>query len=85
MTTPAAPCPVCLRSLAIRPAEGRKSGKLFIMLVCPEDGRHFRGFITDRGYVSRVLERARISIVRRTRHESSAICKGVHNGQGSGS
>ena len=53
-----APCPVCSRPLSVRPAEGRKSGKPFIMLVCAEDGRHFRGFITDIGYVSRVMERA---------------------------
>ena len=58
MTTPAAPCPVCSRSLTVRPAEGRKSGKPFIMLVCPEDGRHFRGFITDKAYVGRVMDRA---------------------------
>ena len=29
-------CPVCSESLAVRPAEGRKSGKPFIMLVCPK-------------------------------------------------
>ena len=57
MTSPIAPCPVCSKPLAVRPAEGRKSGKPFIMLVCPQDGRHFRGFITDRGYVSRVMEK----------------------------
>ena len=54
MTSQAAPCPVCSKSLIVRPAEGRKSGKPFIMLICPEDGRHFRGFITDKDYVGRV-------------------------------
>jgi hypothetical protein len=57
MTSRIAPCPVCSKSLAVRPAEGRKSGKPFIMLVCPEDGRHFRGFITDKNYVDRVHTR----------------------------
>ena len=27
------------------------------MLVCSQDGRHFRGFINDRGYVDEVLAR----------------------------
>jgi hypothetical protein len=27
------------------------------MLICPIDGRHFRGFITHRDYVSGVLAR----------------------------
>ena len=36
---------------------GRKSGKAFLMLVCPVDGRHFRGFITDRTYVRQVMSR----------------------------
>ena len=57
MTSQLAPCPVCSKPLTVRPAEGRKSRKLFIMIVCPEDGRHFRGFITDKSYVSRVLAR----------------------------
>ena len=57
MTTPTAQCPVCSRSLAIRPAQGRKSGKPFIMMVCPTDGRHFRGFITDQDYVARITRR----------------------------
>ena len=59
MTSRIVPCPVCSESLTVRPAEGRKSGKPFIMLVCPEDGRHFRGFITDKDYVDRVHGRLR--------------------------
>ena len=51
------PCPVCKTSLSVRLAHGRKSGKPFVMLICPTDGRHLRGFINDRDYVSRVLER----------------------------
>ena len=49
------PCLVCRESLALRLARGRKSGKPFIMLICPVDGRRFRGFITDQTYVREVL------------------------------
>jgi hypothetical protein len=51
----AVPCPVCRQPLTLRPAQGRKSGKSFLMLVCLLDGRHFRGFINDRDYVDSVL------------------------------
>ena len=54
---PGVPCPVCGGPLDLRPAQGRKSGQLFLMLVCPADGRHFRGFINDHAYVSGVLDR----------------------------
>ena len=50
-------CPVCEVSLRISAARGRKSQKPFLMLVCPSDGRHFRGFINDKEYVAEVLER----------------------------
>ena len=48
-------CPVCSRPLSITAIKGRKSKKPFIMLKCDQDGRHFRGFITDQEYVKRVL------------------------------
>ncbi len=48
-------CPICSNTLSVRIAKGRKSNKLFIMLVCGKDGRHFRGFITDQIYVKKVL------------------------------
>ena len=51
-------CPVCHLTLSVRLAQGRKSGKPFVMLVCPQDGRHFRAFITHRPYVREVLEKA---------------------------
>ena len=35
-------CIICRSPLSIRPATGRKSGKSFIFMVCPRDGRHFR-------------------------------------------
>ena len=57
MTSPTqgVPCLVCGQRLTIRLAKGRKSQKTFLMLVCSQDGRHFRGFINDREYVDKVL------------------------------
>ena len=52
-----APCPVCGIGISVRPARGRKSNKPFIMLICPADGRHLRGFITDQAYVNEVANR----------------------------
>jgi hypothetical protein len=51
------PCLICQQPLTLRLAKGRKSGKCFLMLVCPQDGRHFRGFINDQTYVRQVLAR----------------------------
>ncbi len=56
-STPQPPCPVCRLPLALRIARGRKSGKTFLMLICAQDARHFRGFINDRAYVDAVLSR----------------------------
>ena len=50
-------CPVCGNHLSLRIAKGRKSGKPFIMLICGQDGRHFRGFIGDRKYINLVLDK----------------------------
>ena len=41
----------------MRLARGRKSGKSFLMLICGRDGRHFRAFINDQDYASKLLER----------------------------
>ncbi len=57
-TTNPMPCLVCRTQLEIRLARGRKSGKAFLMVICPEDGRHFRGFVGDRDYVQQVAEAA---------------------------
>ena len=51
-------CPVCSSPMAVRMARGRKSNKPFLMVVCPRDGRHFRGFISDQDYVRGVLSDA---------------------------
>ena len=54
------PCLVCGTQLEVRVAAGRRSKKPFIMLICPSDGRHFRGLVGDREYVKRVAEAAGI-------------------------
>ena len=51
------PCLICAQPLAVRLAYGRKSGKPFVSLTCPKDGRHFRAFINDREFVSGFLAR----------------------------
>ncbi len=56
MTTEMPRCPICGDPLSIRLAAGRKAGKPFIMLLCAQDGRHFRGFISHRPYVKQVLD-----------------------------
>jgi hypothetical protein len=56
-SSPRIPCIVCGSGLVLRTARGRKSGKPFLMLICAQDGRHFRGFINDQGYVKQVLAR----------------------------
>lgn len=51
-----APCPVCGAGLRMKLARSKRTGKPSIALSCPVDGRHFRGFIADRDYVSKLLE-----------------------------
>ena len=51
-------CLVCHGPLELRIAHGRKSQKPFLLLICPVDGRHFRGFIADREYVAGVIRNA---------------------------
>ena len=48
-------CPVCQEDIQVSTAQGRKSGKPFVMLKCVSDGRHSRAFITDQDYVSRIV------------------------------
>jgi hypothetical protein len=48
-------CLICGTGLTLRLARSRKSGKPFVMLICPMDGRHLRAFITDKEYVAGVL------------------------------
>ncbi len=56
-TATSVPCLICQQPLSLRLAKGRKSGKVFVMLLCSVDARHFRGFINDRAYVDSVLAR----------------------------
>ena len=58
-------CPICKEGLKVSLAKGRKSGKPFIMLVCPKSGKHFRGFISDQEYVGKVLEGTEETLVGR--------------------
>jgi hypothetical protein len=50
-------CPICGKVLTLRLAFGRKSRKPFVMLLCSNDGRHFRGFISHRPFVQQVIDR----------------------------
>ena len=55
-------CPVCGIGLVLSPARSRKAKKpkTSLMLKCPINGRHFRGFIHDSKFVDGVMERAGI-------------------------
>ena len=55
---PTLPCHICQAPLKVKLARGRKSGKPFVMLACPEDGRHIRAFIADRTYVENLIGQA---------------------------
>ncbi len=50
------PCLNCREPLSVRLVRGRKSGKPFVMMVCSQNGRHFRAFINDQAYVKGVVE-----------------------------
>ena len=52
-------CPVCRGPLSLRIVKGRKSGKPFLMVICLQDSRHFRGFIGEKGYVRQIIDRLR--------------------------
>ncbi len=53
-------CPVCAMALKLTTARSRKAKipRTFLMLACPKDGRHFRGFISDKDFVQRTLDAA---------------------------
>lgn len=48
-------CPVCRTAVRVSTSTS-KTGKVAVVLVCPNDGRHFRAFINDKIYVRRVLD-----------------------------
>ncbi len=71
------PCPVCLTPLQLSPARSRKSKrpKIFLMLACPDDGRHFRGFIQDVEFVGRAVDAAGMSA---STEKGSPLSKELH-------
>ena len=55
-TTVPLPCPICGTDLKLS-VTTNKNGKHAIGVHCPEDGRHFRGFINHRPFVAGALDR----------------------------
>jgi hypothetical protein len=55
-TTVPLPCPICGTDLRLS-VTTNKNGKHAIGVHCPEDGRHFRGFINHRPFVEGALDR----------------------------
>jgi hypothetical protein len=53
---PALTCPVCGEPLNVRLVQSKR-GMLSLMLVCPEEGRHFRAFLNDQDYIAEVTSR----------------------------
>ena len=54
MTAAALACPICGGDMKISVTTNR-NGKHAIGVHCPQDGRHFRGFINHKPYVEEVL------------------------------
>ena len=50
------PCPICAEPLRFTVTTNR-NGKHAIGVHCPQDGRHFRGFINHRPFVEGALDR----------------------------
>ena len=50
-------CPLCQTPLRFSIASSRKAKKPknFVMLTCPTDARHFRGFISDQAFVAKLV------------------------------
>lgn len=50
-------CPLCQTPLRFSLAKSRKAKKPkhFVMLTCPENARHFRGFISDQLFVGTLI------------------------------
>ncbi len=57
MNDDAPKCPICGHPLSVKLGQARKSGKPYVMLICAQDGRHFRGFIMHRPYVQELLNK----------------------------
>ena len=48
-------CPVCGADLKVKFSTSKR-GKVSLSLACPNDGRHFRGFINDPAFVRGVVD-----------------------------
>ncbi len=59
MTTPAPVCLICGAALKVALTRSQK-GKVAVGLSCPVDGRHFRGFVNDRDYVTRTIQATQV-------------------------
>ncbi|HVA21770.1 MAG TPA: hypothetical protein VNN74_06725 [Candidatus Micrarchaeia archaeon] len=57
MTPGAIACPICGTAMRVTVTTNR-NGKHAIGVHCPDDGRHFRGFINHKPYVEAVLGEA---------------------------
>jgi uncharacterized protein YbaR (Trm112 family) len=55
MPSPDLRCPVCAGPLELKLAHGKRTGKVFVMLICPVNGKHLRAFISDKDFVGSVL------------------------------
>lgn len=68
-------CPLCQTPLRFSLASSRraKKKKHFVMLVCPTDARHFRGFISDQAFVGK--------LVAQTEGELAATGTGTEGGE----
>lgn len=49
-------CPICGAELKLEFTTNKRTQRCGVMLVCPEDGRHFRGFINDPKSVRRAVD-----------------------------
>jgi|GEM_PF-1734245 len=63
-TTAPIPCPICGTGLKLTVTTNRR-GKHAIGVHCPQDGRHFRGFINHKPYVAEMLARLAEAIAAR--------------------
>lgn len=55
MINPSLNCPVCGGVVALKLAHGKRTAKVFVMMMCPVNGKHLRAFISDKEFVDSVL------------------------------
>ena len=76
-------CPICQTSLVFSLATSRKAKrkKAFVMVKCPGDGRHFRGFISDQKFVGKLVDS---SLKRTLDSPGPSTAAGTGRGRGNG-